>query len=1172
MAGIELRKAGTTATYSPIIKRGMVTLPDGKVAALTIDTNLAASSGTDVTGVAKIYLHLSSDISRTGFTTPVALTPAVAPASATRFACASMGGGADGSVWVAWQGVDNGLYCSRWTYSAGVFTFVSTTTVQAAGAVTNRFRSIDIDVSSNANAFIATYEANDAAGVGSFHRVYVLMNDGTTWRRVVNLTAVAAGQKIKASSEDISIACRGDGTVSNVARFLLFGTKTSTAVDNGDLLREVSFNTSTGTADSGTTLGTWSTALNKNQAAGSRRCILFTLTNTVYMVAGVIGSAVPKFWATKLSSGSYGAPVITSAGYVTKVSLSNYFTIDVTNEVRRSWSATYKDNRLIFGFASISAATSHPRIAREIVFSYPSIASTSALATVDSIPRPLDSNFYGDGGPILIYGGDNRRTNSGHKYYNFVVMYGRTGNAVSVSFNRAYRFVAEDTFDAPSLLSPINDQREPTNRPTFRVSVSNANLTPNLYGKIEVQVATNTGFSVNLQTITQPDSELQYFGSKDGLLQSTKQVTVATPENQALFQGDWYWRARVLSDKDTPGVYSDRQELIISHPPTSKQIRPAPGETVAPVSGNVNFSWSFADTEPTDSQTAYWIIVKRTDTDSIIVDTGWVASSVSNALVAVSATYLEVSLSWTIQVKDANGVAGPVSTPVDWVMGTPPVATITAPVDGGVVVTAAPTVTWSYTGSGGRDQKSYRIQIAESGGRNQIANHSFETNLTGWTNVGATVTRSSTQAFDQTWSAFMTPDGVTAISRLEVANANAALVTADGQTYLVDGVVWATTTNKPIHIGIDWEDAVGALISTSSTTAAVTVAGAWQYISFSAAAPVGAYKASARIGLASTPAVSDTFYIDYVRIRTATANIDTIVADSNWIAGGATSYTFLSNVLEESIDYEFRLTVQDEAGLTWYNTVISRTDWIEPALPSRTVTTDNYKVTIEWTDAVQDAEFIAWRVYRRYMTVAVAELDVNNTANTWVMLYETDDVQSAYTYLDYTCPLNRNVDYVVVQMADRFGSIIESDITSWTTVKITSDRFYFVPEVAVGTIASFQASDVTGDQFTREVEQETLHVVNRGRQVQIGDDLGYVGSLVLKLRNPATARLNREFLEAISAEYNRVYVKSPFGDVILMALGNIQTSRQAGYGSGDIADLTVPYSQIIEDEKITRVV
>jgi len=115
MAGTQLRQMGTTAQFAPVIKRGIATLSDGRTVSLAIDTNLASSSGTDVTGVAKIHLYVSNDVSRTAFTLATSLTPAVAPASSTRAARASMTLGADNSIWVAWQGVDNALYVTKWT-------------------------------------------------------------------------------------------------------------------------------------------------------------------------------------------------------------------------------------------------------------------------------------------------------------------------------------------------------------------------------------------------------------------------------------------------------------------------------------------------------------------------------------------------------------------------------------------------------------------------------------------------------------------------------------------------------------------------------------------------------------------------------------------------------------------------------------------------------------------------------------------------------------------------------------------------------------------------------------------------------------------------------------------------------------------------------------------------
>lgn len=1012
MAGLELRKPGTTATYAPVIKRGVATLSDGRVVALAIDTNLASSSGTDVTGVAKIHLYVSTNTSRTAFALAISTTPAVAPASATRNACASMSVASDNSIWVAWQGVDNALYVTKYTYTAGVVAFVSTTTVSAAGAITNRFRCIDIDITGTANVLVGTYEANDAAGSGAWHRAYVL-NNSAAWLRVFNLTALAAGLFIKTGSEDVSIAWRGDGIVTNVGRMMFYGTKTQTTVDQGDLLREYSFNVSSGAADSGTNLGTWSSLLNKNQAAGTRRAMIFSLSATLYMFSGVIGNSVPKFFAAKLTTGVYGAPSFTTAGFVSTVALSNYFKIDSSYNIKTAWTATYKDNRLVFGFASIGP-TGTPRISREVVFTYASLAAASAKPTVDSVPRPLDSAFYGDGGPIALYGGDNRRVAAGLKYYNFVVMYGRSGATVSVSWNRTLRFVAEDTFDKPYNVSP-DTSVEPTNTPLYRVRVENLNLQPNLWGKLEIQIASNASFSLDVHSVIEDDSKYQYFGSKDGLTGNTKQVAVPTlTALSSLFTGTWFWRARLISDKDTPGAWSDYDTFTVSHPPTALPVQPAPNSVVKAdtIGGVVDFVWQFSDTNPTDDQTAYRIILTRTDTGAAYHDTGFVSSASKFASIIPTAV-LEIPLTWTIQLKDTDGASGPVSNPVGFTVGQAPTVTVNLPVAASVVTTAMPTVQWTYTGFGSRLQRAYRIYVQET--------------LT-----------------------------------------------------------------------------------------------------------------------------------------------DLIVADTLWQIGAVTSYTFPTNVVVTGGDYTIKVEVQDDGGLIGEGIVQFDTDWIEPALATPVITVDSFKVHIAWTNATEDAEFAAWRVYRRYMKPASIELDVDDTALNWVLLYETEDVLTNYSYDDYLAPLNRSCQYVITQLADRFGSLAESNITSFSTIVQASDRYFFVPMVPVGTIASFEASSVTGDQFTREIETETLHVIGRGRQVQVGDDLGYVGSLSIKLRSPSMARINREFFEAISADNNSVYIKSPFGDVFLIALGNIQTNRLPGFGSGDLVDLTVPYSQIIESTPVIR--
>lgn len=1021
MSSTQLRLAGTTAQFAPVIKRAVGTLSDGRTVTLMIDTNQAASGATDVTGVAKIYLSLSSDVSRTAFTTPVALTPAVAPASTTRYAVASMAVASDNSVWVAWQGVDNALYVTKWTYSAGVFTFVSTTTVQAAGAITNRFRTIDIDCAGT-TPIIMTYEAFDASGSGSWHRAYILKSDGVTWVRAFSLTALPNGTFIKAGSEDCSVAARGDGVVSNVVRFIIYGTKTGTTTDPGDLLREYSFNISTGTADTGTIIGTWYSTANAKNASGTRRGLLFTVNSTIWVWAGVYGTSSPRFHAAKLTTGVFTAPVLNYAGFVSTVALSNYFKIDTTSNIRTAWSATYKDNRLSFGFASIGAAAS-PRVAREIVFTFASQSNVTAKPTIDSVPRPLDAGQYFSGGPIGVYGGDNRRNTNAHKYYNYLILYGAAGNAVApTGLQRQFRFVAEDTFEAPVVISPVSDAVVPTDYPTYRVRVDNLNYTPNLYGKIEVEVSQDPAFLVGNKSIVQPDSAFQYFGSKDGLSGSGKQVAISTPASAALNSGAWYWRARIVSDKDTPGAWSGAStypaDFSVSHPPSAIPVSPMSGKLLGENGADVVFQWKFSDAEFTDTQTEYRVIVTNEAGVGTPIDTGWVVSSAKQHTVTYTAPYFEIPQYWTVQLKDSDGVAGPVSSPNDFVVGYKPVVDILTPVDASTVTTAAPTITWSYSGSGSRTQRAYRVVV--------------------------------------------------------------------------------TATSGPAS--------------------------------------------------------------------------GTVVADTLWRTSAATSHAFTTNVLAEGINYSIVLTVQDSGGLTGTDAVNILTDWIPPLTGDIVVTVDTFKARISWTDANKDSDWISWRVYRRYMKPAAVELDTDDTANTWVLIHETTDDLPSYLYDDYLAPLNKEVQYAVVQLADRFGSLLESDIgVNYLTITMNSERYFFVPQIPIGSIASFEASSITGDQFTRDIETETLHVVGRGRQVQIGDDLGYSGTLTIKLRNPSTARLNREFLERISYENNSVWIKSPFGDVLLVAISNVQSNRLAGYGKGDIVDLSVGYTEIITPDEITRV-
>jgi hypothetical protein len=1014
MSGVQISTwAGSQAH---VAKRALGRLSDGRAVAVVVNTNVASQSAAgDQTGVAKVEVWVSTDVTQTAFTRLINYTPGNTIATQAQYARYSIVVGTDNALYLAYAGIgDWSLRHVKWSWTGSTWGAATEQTVVAA-SYSDRFRVIDMDVADTSSPMIAAYETDAAAANGVFLRVYIRLSDGTTWRRAVNHTAFTTGG-VRINGDDITVSYRGDGVVSNVVRFLLAGTQTSGTVDNGDLVREYSFNVSSGATDSATTIGTWFTNRYKDVNAGYRKSLIFKLSSTIWLLAGLNGSSVPTFHVTKLTTGDHAPPQVRTIGYSSTAALAKYFTLNWSagqQAFRAIWTASYADNVLVMAFHSTGQI--NPRIVREVVFTWPDLATVGADPVKDIIPRPTDENYWTPDGPIGIYGGGNNRNQVGDLSYDFAIIYGRGGGVIDTTLTGVsrVRFVSQDTYDAPIIISP-DGTTEPTNTPNFKIRVEQTNVFPNLMGKASVMLASDPAYTTNVRTIVQPNSAFQYFGSPDGITGASKIVDISPADlSGALFSGTWYWRSRISSDKGRNGAWSETKSFVISHPPTATPVLPKPNQTLQ-YEANTTFAWTFTDTNPGDAQSQYRLIIKRAFDALEIYNSGWVVSSAKSVQVPINVIYKDVLLYWTVELKDADGVAGAASAQTQFTVADPPTVSITSPTPSEVLATGSPTISWTFSAGGSRTQASYRVYI---------------------------------------------------------------------RTY---------------------------------------------------------------------PAM----------LR---------VAESGWRPGNNASHSFLGNVLANNAAYRVYVEVMDNVGMTDSDLVEFTTDWIEPALGDITVTYDNFKTQISWTDANQDADFVEWRVYRRYMKVATSDLDLDSTASNWVLVGSTTEVAANYSFSDYLVPLNTPVDYVVVQVAERFGSLLESNITSWETVNVGGDRYYFVPkDFSIGTIASFEAAGVTSDGFQMEIERETLHVKGRGRQVQVGDNLGYSGTLGIHLRNPDTVRQDRQFFEYVAQLGTQLYIKSPFGDVVLCSIDTPQVSRIGGVGPTDMVDMTIQYVQIYDDEEIIR--
>jgi hypothetical protein len=1165
-----LRTLGTAATFFPNLKRATGWNSAGFTVLFVPDTNLATADGADQTGTGKFYLYQSSDANRSSWSIGVTTTPTQAGMTSSKQFIGSMTMTEDNDVYLAYLGTDNSLRMLFWNWNGTTYDAATSSTVVAANAVTDRYRAIDISVNrdvANASPAIIVYESSASAGPGAYVRVYVRNSDGTTWRKAYE-TQIMTTQFVRAGSEDVSVSWGASGTNSNVGHLAIYFTNTNTAADNGDTLRELSYNVSTGTDGSATVVRTWVSDLSKNVASGSRRGWLYqhTYENTeddVWVFGGIVGSGSPYYTSMRLRHTTSTYVQNKTTNVPSEVTARKFGIVTTSRPSWATQTSTYEDNRLVFAYVGAGVAY-YANTMRAVVFRYDDTDSANdTVVSIDYNARILDNNYSIGDGPLAIYGGINKR-NTGTFEYTFLAMYGAAGSTVSTTplvATRYARAIIEDTFPAPSIVQPALASVA-KDRPDFQVQSLPSGLYQFGRGKLQIQAALDAGYSTDLRQLEETDADFRVYQSVNGLSASYYFITYTPSVADQFHTQTWYWRARI---KDDLGGYSAWAEslFVITHPPAALPTGPSDSASIVYASGDVTFTWSFSDHEPTDGQTAYQIVLTRTDTNATVTDTGKVSSSVTSATITISSALRDIPLAYQITVWDTDDSPGAASNPVRFTVSDPPVVVITSPADGATVTTGVPTISWTFTANG-RTQSYYRIvvtntdlspdeDIADTGWiagsdtsytfpaqilqnstnykvlvyvrdsvglqanseSNLLGNSGFERTASGWTATSCTIARSTAHVHDGSYALEMTPSAACNIVSVTYPATVSHQYTAYAWVYSGSG--WTSVT-----VSINWRTSGDADISTSTTT--VAVAGAtWTLIAVTATAPATTAGARVKIAMTGSPTASDKLYVD-----------DVVLAHT-------------------SVDFS--------------------TTWTPPTAGDIALTSDVYKVTISWTNVNLDSDFVSWRVYRKYNKAASTALDVDDTANTWVMIYETSDVASSYQYRDYFAPMGKLISYIVVQVVDRFGSVIESNIPTPATVTMSGDRYYFVPAVPIGSIASFEASNVTADSFTREIETETLHVIGRGRQVQIGDDLGYDGSYTIALRNPDTARSDREFIELLCAGTGGgVFVRSPFGDVLFVNFSSPQFDRMAGVGQSDLGDLTVPYVQVFEEVTITRTV
>jgi hypothetical protein len=210
-------------------------------------------------------------------------------------------------------------------------------------------------------------------------------------------------------------------------------------------------------------------------------------------------------------------------------------------------------------------------------------------------------------------------------------------------------------------------------------------------------------------------------------------------------------------------------------------------------------------------------------------------------------------------------------------------------------------------------------------------------------------------------------------------------------------------------------------------------------------------------------------------------------------------------------------------------------------------------VEITFTNASKDADWLAWRVYRRLST----------GPGLWELVYETKVDQANYSVRDYLAKSGVSYHYTVVQVANRSGGEVESNYVASSVVTPLSTDYWLI--VKDDPSYNVRLWHVIADSFQDEVQTTQHALIGRGRKVDIGTAMGYAGSLRFEVRDVAgqTARTQRLLLEDLQRQtiYD-VYLRNPFGDVFQVQTPSLSIERVPGVGIAEYVDCEFEYIEV----------
>jgi len=232
--------------------------------------------------------------------------------------------------------------------------------------------------------------------------------------------------------------------------------------------------------------------------------------------------------------------------------------------------------------------------------------------------------------------------------------------------------------------------------------------------KIRFRFAKDISFSTGVRDYTQADSQLKSVNGTDvpGFFVRFNEIL---PFSKALTQNDWYGRVSVIDSLGKESPYYEFGPFTVTHPPTSTGVTPGANQTFVFTGGPVGFDWSFSDTWPNDSQSAYQVTCSVDSTSELVFDSGKVSSNNTIHYFSIPASRKDVTLRWRVQVWDLDDRTGSFSSYLYFRLSDAPLVSIQYPTDGTAVNSSSPYLEFTPTLAAGKFLTSYRVVITEDG-------------------------------------------------------------------------------------------------------------------------------------------------------------------------------------------------------------------------------------------------------------------------------------------------------------------------------------------------------------------------------------------------------------------------------------------------------------------------